>query len=64
MKNNATNGCGVQSIDATYSTDSDQCQVDGRWDGSSGAAAQFDDWPIVLAVDLVCMGMNRKSMAV
>lgn len=30
--------------------------------GSAGAADEFDDWPIVLAVDLACKGMNRKSM--
>lgn len=30
--------------------------------GSAGAADEFDDWPIVLAVDLACEGMNRKSM--
>lgn len=46
-----------------YSIDSGQCQVDGGWDGSAGAVAEFDDWPIVLAVDLACTGMNRKSMA-
>lgn len=62
MENNVTNGCGVQSIDATYSKGSDQCQVDWGWDGSAGTVAQLDDWPIVLAVDLACTGMNRKSM--
>lgn len=62
MENNATNGCGVQSIDATYSIDSDQCQMDWGWDRSGGTVAEFDDWPIVLAVDLVCSEMNRKSM--
>lgn len=41
--------------------DSDQWQMDGGWDGS--AATEFDDWPIVPAVDLACSGMNRKSMA-
>lgn len=25
-------------------------------------STEFDDWPIVPAVDLACTGMNRKSM--
>lgn len=28
----------------------------------AGTVDEFDDWPIVLAVDLACRGMNRKSM--
>lgn len=62
MENNATNGCGVQSIDAAYSKDSDRCQVDRGWDRSGSTVAQFDDWTIVLTVDLACARMNRKSM--
>ena len=28
----------------------------------AGTVDELDDWPIVLAVDLACRGMNRKSM--
>lgn len=45
-----------------YSIDCNQCQVDWGWDGSAGTVDEFDDWPIVLAVDWVCKRMNRKSM--
>jgi len=42
-------------------------RASARWiEGGAGVlvtGAQFDDWPIVLAVDLACTGMNRKSMA-
>lgn len=34
-----------------YSMDRDQCQVDRGWDGSAGTVDEFDDWPIVHAVD-------------
>lgn len=40
----------------------DQCQVDRGWDRSGSTVAEFDDWTIVLTVDLACTGMNRKSM--
>lgn len=62
MENNATNGFSVQSIDATVQYR--RQPVPGGWRVGSGAGTvdEFDDWPIVLAVDLACRGMNRKSM--
>lgn len=62
MENNATNGFSVQSIDATVQYR--RQLVPGGWRVGSGAATvdEVDDWPIVLAVDLACRPVNRKSM--